>query len=782
MKNKTPVQKSFSAYLKYQLLLSFSHPLFYILAVLFCTYINFNFFIKNQFFSTGTSDLLLLFSSVPYVSILVIPSLCFKKSESVYNSFVPVSRIARAFADLISVLIQYCAILILLLPSAIAVNFFCDVDFGQFAAGIICLVFYGITVISACIFIQELISSRIAALIVSAVILIIINSAHLLAVYISFGSFFTNLLKKISFAWHFNSAGKGIIDTRDLLYFAGISSLFFLATVFLSEIKDGKQFSIQEKLYKGALAVIAVLVMLNGQKYYHRFDFSKNKLYTLSEYTQKLLDKVDENIKITFCRSAELSKLYPQVRDVNDFLQAYCSENKNISLIVKDPTLDESLITNLESLGITGQQLRTAGRNTTEYVNVYSAIILEGKGQTAAIPFMISAETLEFELDCKIKQLLSGKPFIANIVCGNGLSLYDDYNYVVPWLNSQGFYCNVLDVDDDAFAQELEETSGVLFVIGDSHINIDCAIAIENYILSQKGNAFFAVSPYSANIETDWSITENKKTNVVEMLENWGIRFLPEFAGDISCSRITMYSADEDEYTKIINYPLWINLLPQENCKSGMTVFWATPLEITETSNYSSDDSQTGINVVPYLVSSPAAYSYETDRSSPERLIETNPMLLERADISGKEKHTQILGAEITGHLTGLYNLASSESSSVIVIPDQYFVNSLMIGYNGGETGDYRNFNFMTNTLLKLNGEEELAGLQGRSLKDTSLYKISDTQTFITTSSRSLLVLFLLVPLLVIICGILIKVLRGLNLRKSVNTVTACIKAPENRK
>ena len=618
-----------------------------------------------------------------------------------------------------------------------------------------------------------MISSRIAALIVSAVILIIINSAHLLAFYVSIGAFFTNLLKKISFAWHFNSAGKGIIDTRDLLYFAGISTIFFLATVLLSEIKDGKQFAVHEKLYKGALAVIAVLVMLNGQKYYHRFDFSKNKIYTLSEYTKKLLDKVDENIKITFCRSAELSKLYPQVRDVNDFLQVYCSENKNISLIVKDPTLDENLTANLESLGITGQQLRTASRNTTEYVNVYSAIIIEGKGLTAAIPFMISAETLEFELDCKIQQILSGQTRLVNIICGNGLSLYDDYNYVVPWLNSQGFYCNVLDPDDQDFVEELEATSGLLFVIGDSQINIDCAIAVENYILSQKGNAFFAVSPYSANIETDWSITENKKTNIVEMLENWGIRFLPEIAGDISCSRITMYSADEDEYTKIINYPLWINLLPQENCKSGMTLFWPTPLEIAEPLD---GDPKPASNVMPYLVSSSAAYSYQIDRSSPERLIETNPMLLENADISDKEKSTKVLGAEITGRLTGLYNLAASDNSKVIVIPDQYFVNSLMIGYNGGETGDYRNFSFMTNTLLKLNGEEELAELQGRSLKDSSLYKISDTQTFITTSSRSLLVLFLLIPLLVIICGILIKILRNRNSHKLALDLTNSMK------
>ncbi|MBO4858192.1 MAG: Gldg family protein [Treponema sp.] len=759
MKNKT--------YLKYQLIFSFTHPLFYILAVLFCIYINFNFFIKNQFFTTGTSDLLLLFSSVPYVSILLIPAICFRKSEAIYDSFVPLSRLNKLLANLLSALIQYAAILLILLPSALVVGRFCDVDFGQFTAGIICLLFYGMTVISVCIFMQELINSKIAALIISAVILIIINSAHLLAVYVSLGNFLTSILKKISFAWHFDAAGKGILDTRDIIYFASISAIFFLLTVMLCEYKDGKKLAVKEKLYKGSLFVIAILVLLNGQKYYKRFDFSKNKLYSLSTYTEQLLSKIDENIKITYCRSTELSRLYPQVRDVNDFLNDYCARNKKLSLIIRDPSVDEGIAQNLDSLGITGQQLKTTNRNSTEYINVYSAIIIEGKGQTAAIPFVLSAETLEYDLDSKLKQLLTGTLRVVNIVCGNELSFYDDYSYVMPWLNSQGFVCNVLYAADDDFVQELEDTSGVLFVLGDSQINIDSAIAIENYILSEKGNAFFAVSPYNVSIDTDWSIKANKRTNVVEMLENWGVVFLPEIAADISCSRITMYSGEEDNsllqsstYTKIINYPLWINIMPQEKCSSGMTVFWATPLELSD-------------NAVPYLVTSPYAYSYETDRNSPERLIETNPMLLEEADISDKEKKQLVLCAEISGRITGLYNLAASENSHIIVLPDPYFVNTLMTGYNGGEYGDYRNFGFMTNTLLKLNNEEELAELQGRSLKDNSLYKINDSESFLRTSRSSLILLFALIPLLVLCCGVLIKVLRHLSLKKLSAEITA---------
>ena len=89
-----------------------------------------------------------------------------------------------------------------------------------------------------------------------------------------------------------------------------------------------------------------------------------------------------------------------------------------------------------------------------------------------------------------------------------------------------------------------------------------------------------------------------------------------------------------------------------------------------------------------------------------------------------------------------------------------------MTGYNGGEYGDYRNFGFMTNTLLKLNNETELAELQGRSLKDNSLYKISDSETFLRTSRRSLILLFVLIPLLVLCCGVLIKVLWHFSLKK----------------
>ena len=348
----------------------------------------------------------------------------------------------------------------------------------------------------------------------------------------------------------------------------------------------------------------------------------------------------------------------------------------------------------------------------------------------------MSSKTLEYDLDIRLKSLLSGKSLGINIIIANGMSIDDDYSLLVPWFNSQGIQTNVLYLEDPAFSTMLEQAQGPLLVIGDSEVYIENAVAIENYILNKNSNAIFAVSPYSAAIDDDWSITANKRTNLVEILENWGVRFTDSIAADISCARITMYS--DDDTVEILNYPLWISLLPQQYCKGGMTLFWPVCLELSQ-------------NAMPYLVTSSMGYSYQTDKASPSRLIETNPFFITVENSGDKTKGTQIIGAQITGPLTGLFNYGSSSDSNIIVIPDQYFLNTLMTGYIGGDYGDYRNFDFISNCVLSLNGENDLAALQSKTSRDTSLYKITDLSQLVKLMRLVYAVIFIILPLVYVI-------------------------------
>lgn len=739
--------KNQKAFIKYNFLNNLKTPLFYITVILFSVFLSINYFIKNQFFTgNGTTDLVLFFSAIPYISIIIIPALCYKHSFSNYDSFIPMNNLSKISLTFLNRFILFGIMLILIIPACLLVNLFGSIDAGQFFASFFCLIFYGASVISICTFIGCLTESKISALITQTLILALFNSAHLAAVYFNLPEFLIKMIRKFSFAWHFDSAGKGIIDTRDILWLAGTTLLFILLSAIVTEIKKGKIYTKKEKLNSCASVLLAILIMLNGQQWFLRIDLSANKTYSPSKYTKQLLSCIEQPLNITYYRSGSIAKLYPQIRDVGDFLNEYESLSKNIRLTVKDPEKDASVKQLLEAYGIQTQQFRSVTSNSTEYTNVYSAIVLEYEGNAETIPFTMSAGTLEYDLDGRVKHLITGKTRNVNIIIGNGMSLSQDYSYVQPWLNSQGFICNQLYIEDPAFVSQLENSKGPLLVIGDSQINIDKAIAIEDYLLKNKGAGLFMVSPYSTNIEEDWYITANKRTNLVEMLENWGVGFTGKVAADISCARIQMYDED-NTHTQIINYPLWPSILQQKNTALGITLFWPVVLELSE-------------NAEPYIFTSPASFEMPLDFQSKEKLLETNPFLLENTAYGDKDRKPLTVCAKINGPLKGLYNLEATNSNQIIVIPDPYFLNSLMAGYIGGDYGDYRNFEFLTTTLLKLNGEEDLAELQSRSSRDTSFYKVTDINQFSAYRIITLFILFVLIPLSVIISGAVFNVIR----------------------
>ena len=83
-----------------------------------------------------------------------------------------------------------------------------------------------------------------------------------------------------------------------------------------------------------------------------------------------------------------------------------------------------------------------------------------------------------------------------------------------------------------------------------------------------------------------------------------------------------------------------------------------------------------------------------------------------------------------------------------------------MTGYIGGDFGDYRNFEFLSNCILNLQGEIELANLQSKTTRDTSLYKVTDIVQFNTLRLITYIILFVILPLLLIAIGVILNVKR----------------------
>ena len=129
-------------FLKHNLLNSIKTPSFVIISILFEVFIAINFFIRQQFFTgSGTTDLILFFSAVPYICIIAVPALCYKQSFSIYDDFIPLSTVKREAALFLTRLILFCLLLVLLIPAILLVNLFGTTDGGQIFTSLVCLVF-----------------------------------------------------------------------------------------------------------------------------------------------------------------------------------------------------------------------------------------------------------------------------------------------------------------------------------------------------------------------------------------------------------------------------------------------------------------------------------------------------------------------------------------------------------------------------------------------------------------------------------------------------------------
>ncbi len=740
-------------YLKYRLYSDLTNPLFYVCTLILNIFCAMQFFLFQNFFTSTSINLHYFFSAIPYIGTIVIPLLCIQRSNEIditQNDFFKVS------IYLISKEIQFILILLPLWLVPLCVSFFGDVDFFSIFLAFFILILYGFCSCALCIFIESLIPLRSVAFIINITFLAISNFIHIFSQYLQ-----SSLLKKaiqlFSFSWHFDAAGKGIFDTRDVLFYILISLALLFLSVFCIEKKKGKKYCKTQKIQIFFLITTMLFIFGDSRLYFLRKDFSKDKKFTVSEYSKSLMQNLQSVMNITYFYSEELSDLTTQARDIKDYLQEFCSSKNNIKLSIKNVEKN-SAKTLLENYGIYGKQLPISVKGQMEYKTFYSAIIVEYAGKWEAIPFVIEAGTLEYDLTEKILYLMTNRQRIVNIVCANGMNLNSDYSYVVPYLNLLGFICNEIDASDGkSLSSQFSQESKLLLVLGSSKLSASQCAEIEDFILSGS-NAFFAVSPYSADIENSWYISKDKNENLIKMLSKYGIIFSENICADISCSRITMQtqqnedgSYSENTYTQLINYPLWVQLLPQTNANQGLTLFWPTILRAQTKEEQANNKNLKDIS--PYLLSSASSWEIEPDFENKNSLFQTNPMILNEKKTISNEQKQNVLALKLNGEIQGFFSNETRSDAQIIVIPDQYFVNSLMLGYIGGTYGDYRNLDFLSNQLLELNNEEELAAIQKKSLENpNAMYKTTDAQSFSKARAKTLAIEFLVVPIFIIAC------------------------------
>jgi ABC-2 type transport system permease protein len=189
----------------------------------------------------GFADLNSYFFLAPWIFIFLIPAITMRSFSDEYNNGTIEILKTKPITDWQLILGKYfgalALVILAIIPTLIYVysiyqlgNPVGNINFGTTFGSFLGLLFLAGAYTSIGIFASTLSKNQIVSFIIGVVIsFFLFYGFEALATYNMFGSS-DYFIQKIGMTDHFNSISKGVIDTRDLIYFISITLLFILLT------------------------------------------------------------------------------------------------------------------------------------------------------------------------------------------------------------------------------------------------------------------------------------------------------------------------------------------------------------------------------------------------------------------------------------------------------------------------------------------------------------------------------------------------------------------------
>jgi ABC-2 type transport system permease protein len=218
----------------------FASPIAYIVIAVFLIVVGWHFL--PTFFLFDQADLRRFFNLLPIVFALVVPVITMRlfSEELSVGSWELLLTLPVTFRDIIigkfmAALAFVVAILIPTLSYPIFISFIGDLDWGAVVGGYVGAVFLGGAYAAIGLFASALTRNQIIACIVAMVICVALALLDWVVFFLPQSR--VDVVAHISAYAHFTNIAKGIVDTRDIIYFLSITFLGMYATLLVMEEK-----------------------------------------------------------------------------------------------------------------------------------------------------------------------------------------------------------------------------------------------------------------------------------------------------------------------------------------------------------------------------------------------------------------------------------------------------------------------------------------------------------------------------------------------------------------
>ena len=337
------------------------------------------------------------------------------------------------------------------------------------------------------------------------------------------------------------------------------------------------------------LSTIGSLLCLNvlAVRHFGRVDLTRDKVYTLSEASQKTMKDLEDPVTITAYFTENLPPPFAgNARFVRDLLEEYRVYSRGmLSYEFIDPEQQEtaedkekkkdikrdifgramrektSIEQELGQLGIEPVEIRVIEEDQAQTKRAYMALVVRYQEETEVIPVVQDTGDLEYQLTTLVRNLTRTHVPVIGIVQGHGEASLEEELSQLKMLLGQSYEVKSLDLAKELEGDEpkaLADEYDALLVIGPQQSFTDKELrAIDQFLMKGKSAAFF-LDKVSVDLKTFQ--TTDVSHGLTDLLATYGVEVGSQLVADVDCASL---SVNRRLGNMMVQMPLRYPFIPQ---------------------------------------------------------------------------------------------------------------------------------------------------------------------------------------------------------------------------
>jgi ABC-2 type transport system permease protein len=560
----------------------------------------------------------------------------------------------------------------------------------------------------------------------------------------------STFVEQLGMSAHYKSMSRGVLDTRDIVYFLSITILFIFFTSRKIQTKPfvKKDYAIFLLLPLGLL-VFNIFSAKSGL--YQRYDLTQDKRYTISDAALQIIDKVASPILVdVFLEGEDFPTEFRRLQaETKQLLEEFEAQNSNIKFHFINPIADEATrersMQQLNDRGLIPMQLTVQESGKSSQAVIFPWALASHNGETVKIPLVKtkigatqqelvtnSVQHLEYAFADGFSKLVNPKKRKVAILRGNN-QLED--KYIFDFVKTIGDYYFIAPFTLDSVATSPQKTSKALnaFDLIISAKPTEAFTEKEKLVLDQftmKGGKSLwlvdavAIEKDSLYNPTGKGVATARNLNLTDFFFKYGVRINPSLVNDLYSAPITLASGQGSQ-SQFQQLPWYYS--PLVNAESKHAITNNLNLVKFDFSN-PIDTLKNNIDKTILLKSSGLTKLDGTPREVSLEMTQKEP------DPKQYNKGSQNLAVLLEGEFTSVYNnrikpfaleneLNTSVPTKMIVIADGDIIKN-DVGRNGPEelgfdkwTGQtYGNKEFLLNAVNYLLDDDGLINIRTKEI------------------------------------------------------------------